>query len=105
MGYLYPINWMNILHAVEDNPPNLLQTLIRTHSTYCCPLHKNVTLRQQLDSLKTFRTLLELPFPEDCSYLQRAPVRPNYPLPPLHKPFLIGDDVPDLDDVARDGVV
>lgn len=42
---------------------------------------------------------------EGSSYLQRTPVRSDDPLPPLHKPFLIRNDVPDLDDVACNGIV
>lgn len=55
--YLYPINWMDVLHTIEYDPPNLLQALIGTHSAYSCPLHEDVTLRQQLDSLGVFSTL------------------------------------------------
>ena len=43
--------------------------------------------------------------PQAHTHLERAPIRPNDPLSPLHKPFLVPDQTPDLDDVARDGVV
>lgn len=46
---------MDIPHTVKDNPSNLLQTLVRPHGAYRCPLHQDVTLRQQLDRLRILR--------------------------------------------------
>jgi len=96
---------VDVLHAVEDNPPNLLQALVRTHGTYGCPLHKNVTLRQQLDSLDILSTFAYWSFSEVHAYLERTSVWSNDPLSPLHKPFLIRNYVPNLDDVTRNGIV
>ena len=95
---------MDILHAVEDNPPDFLQTFVRPHSAYCCPLHKNVALCQQFDGLGAINTLVQWS-PRDYSYLQRASIWSDDSLSPLHEPFLIRNDVSDLDDVACNSVV
>ena len=44
---------MDVLRAVEDDPPNFLQTLEGPHSVDCCALYKNVTLGQRLNGLET----------------------------------------------------
>ena len=96
---------MDVLHAVENDPPNFLQTLEWPHSADCCPLYKNVTLRQQLDSLETLNSFVHHSFPWNCSYLQGTPVRSDDPLPSLDEPLLVRNDVPDLDYVAGNSIV
>jgi hypothetical protein len=45
------VNGVDVLHAVDDNSPDLLQGLVRTHDTDGVALNKDVTLGQQLNRL------------------------------------------------------
>ena len=78
---------MYIGHSVLDNPPHGLQPLERPHGRDRVALHQDVALGQQLEGL------------------QRRPVRPEDPLPPLDKALLVPHQVADLDDVGRHAVV
>ena len=47
------VNGMDVLHAVENDPPNLLQGLIRAHDADSVSLHKDVALSEKLNCLAT----------------------------------------------------
>lgn len=51
VAYLYPVDRMDILHAIEYNLPYFLQWLVRPHRTDGIPLHQYIAPRQQLDGL------------------------------------------------------
>lgn len=42
---------MDVLHAVKDDPPNLLETFVWTHDTDSVTLHEDVTLGKKFNSL------------------------------------------------------
>lgn len=43
---------MDVLHAVEDYPPNFLERLKWTHDADSVSLHENVTICQKFNGLK-----------------------------------------------------
>ena len=49
--YLDTVNGVDIFHAVQDYPADLLQALIGTHDTNGASLYQDVALGQQLNSL------------------------------------------------------
>lgn len=76
-----------ILHTILHHPPHLLQTLVPAHRRHRVALHQDIAARQQLQRF------------------ERAPIRPQYPLPALHKALLVAHQVADLDDVGRHAVL
>ena len=81
------VNWVNVLHGVEHNSAYSLECLEVAHSGDGIALDENVTLSKQLECL------------------QGHTIRPNEPLPALHKAFLVSDEAPDLDNIAEHVVV
>lgn len=85
--HLNVIDGMYILHAILHHSPDLLQPFIPTHSGHCVTLYEDIAPCQQLQRL------------------QRAPVRPQYPLSPLHKSLFVAHQVPDLDDICGNTIL
>ncbi len=48
---LYAVYRMDVLHAIQNYPANLLQRLVWPHDTDGAALHQYITLRQELNSL------------------------------------------------------
>jgi hypothetical protein len=49
--HLDPVNRMDVLHAVNHDPSNLLQVLVFAHGGDSVTLDKDVAVRQEFDSL------------------------------------------------------
>lgn len=113
---------MHILHAVDNDPPDLFERLERAHGRDGVSLHEDIAVGEELDGLqytakkkakseqrlKQQRDDLEEQRDEKrarrATYLQCRSVRPDDSLTTLDESLLVPDDVSDLDDVAG-GVV
>lgn len=81
------VDGVYVLECVEDDLPDVLEGLEVSHGGHCVALHEDVALSQQFQRL------------------QRHAVRPDQPLPPLHKTLLVTHDAPDFYNVAKHIVV
>lgn len=46
------VDRVDVLHAVNDDLANLLQTLVTSHRRDCVTLHEDVALREEFDGLR-----------------------------------------------------
>ena len=95
---------MNVLHAVQNDPADLLETFVWTHDTHSVSLNKDVALRQQFDGLENCETKSRHPR-RFATHLERTTVWTDDPLPSLDKPLLIPNYVTDLDDITGDIII
>jgi hypothetical protein len=87
MTHFNAVNWVDVVHAIDDNPADFLQLLVATHSRHGVSLYKHVTLCQKLNSL------------------QRGPVGAYDTLTTLDEALAIPYETSDFDDIARDIVL
>jgi hypothetical protein len=45
------VDRVDVVHAVDDNTPDLLETLVRAHGGDGVPLHEDVTVGEELNGL------------------------------------------------------
>lgn len=105
--YFYPVDGMDVLHAVQYDPTDFLQRLVWPHDTDGIPLYQHVTLRQQFNSLSDKHLFRGEGKHQKAlkAYLECTPIWANDPLPSLHESFLIVHEVADFDNIAGRGIV
>ena len=81
MDYLDIVDRMHVVHAVEHNSADLLESLVLAYRRHSAALHQDIATREQFDCFES-RTVL-----------------PNESLSPLHKSFLVCHNVADFDHV------
>lgn len=79
------VDGVHVGHAVLDHAAHLLQPFVWPHGADRVALHEDVAAREELERF------------------QRAPVRSQDALPPLHEAVPVAHQVPDLDDVGGAG--
>ena len=73
------VNWVDILHRIDDNSFQNLYIFETTNQTHCAALYQNVTLSQQLQGF------------------QSVTIGPNESLSSFDKPLFVPDVGSDFD--------
>ena len=95
------VDGVNIVHAVDNDPSDFFQTLVSPHRSDRVSLYQDITLRQELNSLR-----VSLVFSGNMlAHFQRGPARTNNPLSPLDETLLVPHESSDFDHVACDVVL
>lgn len=100
--HLDPVNGMDVLHAINHNPSNLLQILVFAHGCDSVSLDEDVAVRQEFDSLEGAgsETVTAKQTPS-TTHLECAAIRSDNPLSSLDESILVPDHPTNLDDIAR----
>lgn len=88
---------MNVVHAIDDDPSDLLQSFVRSHCGNRISLNENVTFCQELNRLESVYVLWDI---RKLTHLESRSIWSDYSLSPLDESLLVPDQTSNLDDIT-----